>query len=316
MSTGVSLFSKRLSLLREEKGWSLETLAGKLEISRVTCGYYEKGLRRPDTENLIKICKTFDVSSDYILGLSDTKKPQYSNINKTTGLNEKSINMLNSMYFCNRDILNLLICEEYEPESYCEPPDLEDEKYTEFLYQQYLEDLPFEIEVEKKPILEHLAEDWKLNEKCIVDDEYFEYINSPEYLDKQEEEILSQTTDYSNIDPDIFGPHDETYEEYLLNQEYQEKMRAEYEERERKKSYLLSKIADYISYTNGCTLDTNLKHEKLTNEHQIKIGTGRGNTITFPSKEADELLEFAMLQRVIDALKKFKNNYYESAHNN
>ena len=60
--------------LREQrKGLNLtqKEAAEKLGIS-VTCyGGYEQGYREPDFKTLIKICKTFGISADYLLGLVD-----------------------------------------------------------------------------------------------------------------------------------------------------------------------------------------------------------------------------------------------------
>ena len=69
----IDKFSKRLRELRGEK--TLQEVADGVGITRVAMGYYEKGERKPDSEILFKIAKYYNVSADYLLGLSDVKTP-------------------------------------------------------------------------------------------------------------------------------------------------------------------------------------------------------------------------------------------------
>lgn len=66
----LQLFRERLRNLRGEK--SLQEVAKDIEISRATLGYYESGDRKPDIEILLKIAKYYNVSCDYLLGLTAT----------------------------------------------------------------------------------------------------------------------------------------------------------------------------------------------------------------------------------------------------
>lgn len=64
-------FNERLKELRIEKGYSQKNIALKLDVS-VTCyAGYEQGYRQPDLKMLIKICLLFEVSADYLLGMTD-----------------------------------------------------------------------------------------------------------------------------------------------------------------------------------------------------------------------------------------------------
>ena len=64
-------FNEKLRELRIEKSLTQKEVAKCLGIS-VTCyAGYEQGYRQPALEMLIEICAYFDVSSDYLLGLSD-----------------------------------------------------------------------------------------------------------------------------------------------------------------------------------------------------------------------------------------------------
>ncbi len=65
------IFKNRLKEIRIEKGLTQKEVAAALEISVSCYGGYEQGYREPDLKTLIKICKMFEISSDYILGLED-----------------------------------------------------------------------------------------------------------------------------------------------------------------------------------------------------------------------------------------------------
>lgn len=62
-------FSKRLKELRIENGYS-QTYFGKLlNVSQDTISLWERDKSYPTTDCLYKICKTFSISADYLLGL-------------------------------------------------------------------------------------------------------------------------------------------------------------------------------------------------------------------------------------------------------
>ena len=63
--------NKKLKLLRKEKGVSQKIVAKALGITLSAYSNYEQGLREPSNEILIKLCKYFSVTSDYLLGLED-----------------------------------------------------------------------------------------------------------------------------------------------------------------------------------------------------------------------------------------------------
>lgn len=88
------IFRERLKSLRN--GRSLKEVACDLGISRASLGYYESGERKPDIDILLKLANYYNVSSDYLLGLSNTRSQNcdIQLISKTTGLNERSIDTL------------------------------------------------------------------------------------------------------------------------------------------------------------------------------------------------------------------------------
>lgn len=65
------ILKDRLKELRIERGLKQKDVAEALEISVSCYGGYEQGYREPDLKTLIKICKLFEISSDFLLGLSD-----------------------------------------------------------------------------------------------------------------------------------------------------------------------------------------------------------------------------------------------------
>lgn len=63
-------FSKRLTLLRKEKGITQKQAARDLGVSQALLSHYEKGIRECGLEFVARACEYYKVSSDYLLGLS------------------------------------------------------------------------------------------------------------------------------------------------------------------------------------------------------------------------------------------------------
>lgn len=66
----------RLKLLMEEQDLSQNKLAEKIGVSEVSIHHYCCSETLPRVDILIDLAKFFDVTTDYLLGLSDTKKYQ------------------------------------------------------------------------------------------------------------------------------------------------------------------------------------------------------------------------------------------------
>ncbi len=62
---------ERLSQLIQEKNITQRELANKTGMTECTISRYCSGERTPHADNLRRIAKALDVSSDYLLGLSD-----------------------------------------------------------------------------------------------------------------------------------------------------------------------------------------------------------------------------------------------------
>lgn len=66
------IFSKRLFFLRDKHKMSQESLGSKLNLSKKSISVYESAKAQPDINTLAKISSIFNVTVDYLLGLSDT----------------------------------------------------------------------------------------------------------------------------------------------------------------------------------------------------------------------------------------------------
>lgn len=64
----------RLRDLREDRDLTQKELAEKLHISQNTYSQYENGVRQLPIEMLIAISEIYNVSTDYILRLTDNPK--------------------------------------------------------------------------------------------------------------------------------------------------------------------------------------------------------------------------------------------------
>lgn len=73
--------------LREDKDMSQEELSKILNISQQTLSQYETKRRALPIELLRKYAKIFEVTTDYILGLTDKKEPNYKINNIKNQLN-------------------------------------------------------------------------------------------------------------------------------------------------------------------------------------------------------------------------------------
>ncbi|MBQ7370244.1 MAG: helix-turn-helix transcriptional regulator [Clostridia bacterium] len=65
------ILGKRLKELRDERGMTQKELATALRLHSVTYLHYEKGQREPPLSVLADMAKFFDVTTDYLLGLTD-----------------------------------------------------------------------------------------------------------------------------------------------------------------------------------------------------------------------------------------------------
>ena len=63
--------NKRIKELRKLNNLTQTQLAEKLQTTQDTISLWELGKSYPDIESLIILCKIFNISADYLLGLED-----------------------------------------------------------------------------------------------------------------------------------------------------------------------------------------------------------------------------------------------------
>ena len=68
----------RIKELRKEQGWSQQQLADLLFVNQTAVSQWERGATMPEPQTLLRLSSIFDVSTDYLLGRSDEKKPPAS----------------------------------------------------------------------------------------------------------------------------------------------------------------------------------------------------------------------------------------------
>ena len=64
-------FKERLKELRKEKHLSQVELAKELQVSQRSISSWETGFRQPDFATLETLAKYFNVTTDYLLGVTD-----------------------------------------------------------------------------------------------------------------------------------------------------------------------------------------------------------------------------------------------------
>ena len=81
-------FGDKLKALRTDKGLSQEQLAKRLSITKSMISAYENSVRLPSYDVLTKIALFFNVSFDYLFGISEHQ------FLDTTGLSESQVKAL------------------------------------------------------------------------------------------------------------------------------------------------------------------------------------------------------------------------------
>lgn len=102
MKTGKSYPNTNLKKLREKLGLSQESIADQLGCNIKTYREYELGKAKPGAAMLMVMYDFFrknncNISTDYLLDLSDFNSPENDFIGKETGLNDDTIEVLKSL---------------------------------------------------------------------------------------------------------------------------------------------------------------------------------------------------------------------------
>lgn len=70
-------FGERVRNLREDADLNQSQLGQAVQMTQRKISYIECGKYEPGIDDIIALCKFFNVSSDYLLGLTDIRKPSY-----------------------------------------------------------------------------------------------------------------------------------------------------------------------------------------------------------------------------------------------
>ena len=84
-------FSERLKKLRKQAQLTQVDVAEKLGISQPAYASWERGIKKPTQENLVKIAQVLNVSVDYLVGNSEEKIDELDNIELLFRMNSKGL---------------------------------------------------------------------------------------------------------------------------------------------------------------------------------------------------------------------------------
>ncbi|MBR1442058.1 MAG: helix-turn-helix domain-containing protein [Firmicutes bacterium] len=102
------ILGKKIKQLRKEKKITREILAEKIEVSARFLADVESGKAGVSLTTLKKICISFNVSSDYLLGLSENKDEKKLILNSLLKkLSEMNLNTLKNLDEILNNILNI-----------------------------------------------------------------------------------------------------------------------------------------------------------------------------------------------------------------
>lgn len=96
MGNGFFVIAEKLKTLREQLGMTQAELARKLGLTRSSVNGWEMGLSVPSTPILVELSKTFNVSTDYLLGLENGASLEIK------GLTDKEVAVLADLIQCFR----------------------------------------------------------------------------------------------------------------------------------------------------------------------------------------------------------------------
>ncbi|MCM1380593.1 MAG: helix-turn-helix domain-containing protein [Muribaculaceae bacterium] len=146
------VFGERLTEIRKEHCETQQELADSIGITQQSLCRYEQGERTANIEFIKKVAEHFNVSADYLLGLSDVRSydADLNAVCKYTGLNEQAVTVLSK---CNKDfgkhidVINSLISEGYFHDLarrltlFKSPENEEQKKYSKYDFMEFMVNL-------------------------------------------------------------------------------------------------------------------------------------------------------------------------------
>ncbi len=64
-------FGERIRNLREDKDLTQSELGEQVNMTQRKISYIERGKYEPSIDDIVSLCKFFNVSSDYLLGINE-----------------------------------------------------------------------------------------------------------------------------------------------------------------------------------------------------------------------------------------------------
>lgn len=100
---------ERIRMLREEHRYQQKEIAEKLGVSPQAFSNYENGKREPDLLTILRLAKLFNVSVDYLLGLTPLKNKE------SVDFKDEHLQLLYDMKE-NEELIELVnVCKELPP---------------------------------------------------------------------------------------------------------------------------------------------------------------------------------------------------------
>lgn len=87
------MLGERLAEIRKDHGDTQVTLARKLNVTHFTVSSWEQEKSSPSYELLVSICKLYQVSADYLLGLTRVD-PMYMQRRRLENFSQEELNQL------------------------------------------------------------------------------------------------------------------------------------------------------------------------------------------------------------------------------
>ncbi|MDH2858865.1 helix-turn-helix domain-containing protein [Bacillus cytotoxicus] len=105
----LSYFAANIKLLREERGLTQQQVADKMTLSRSRVNSHENAISAPDLDTLVQYANFYDVSTDFLLGLTDERRT-YSPTDKISYLYTSLSDVLTNLTIDQQDeiIKNLM----------------------------------------------------------------------------------------------------------------------------------------------------------------------------------------------------------------
>ena len=84
-------FSERLKDLRKQAGLTQVNVAERLGVSQPAYASWERGIKKPTQDKLVKIAQILNVSVDYLVGNSEENSDELDNIELLFRMNSKGL---------------------------------------------------------------------------------------------------------------------------------------------------------------------------------------------------------------------------------